>query len=542
MQKCRKNSACYASIWFANAIWASKFTNRKLIIVSKKNALPVTRADDFAKWYQVAIAEADMAEESGVRGCMIMRPWGYGIWERMQRLLDDRIKATGHENCYFPLFIPLSYFAKEAEHVDGFAKEMAVVTHHRLKAGPKGLDVDPQAKLEEPLVVRPTSETVIGTAFARWLQSWRDLPIKINQWANVVRWEMRTRMFLRTSEFLWQEGHTAHANEQEAVDETLMILEMYRQFAQDDLAMPVVAGEKPENERFPGAVSTYSIEAMMQDGKALQAGTSHYLGTNFSEAQNIRYQDKEGQFQFAHTTSWGVSTRMVGGVIMSHGDDDGLRIPPRIAPYQVVIIPMLRDKPEDEALLEYCKSIRQSIAAANSLGEPVRVHLDSRSGKAAQKRWAWVKKGAPLILEIGGRDAEGGNVTLLNRCDLYQENGKLASQLIAKDDIAQTVSGLLSDIQEQLFTEAQARTESNIRSDIDTLDALDAFFKADKHAGWLEVSWSKPTGEALVAVEEQLKARKLTLRNVPSGKEIAEGICIFSGNPAVERILVGRSY
>lgn len=483
-----------------------------------------------------------MAEESGVRGCMIMRPWGYGIWERMQRLLDDRIKSTGHENCYFPLFIPLSYFAKEAEHVDGFAKEMAVVTHHRLKASANGLEVDPAAKLEEPLVVRPTSETVIGTAFARWLQSWRDLPIKINQWANVVRWEMRTRMFLRTSEFLWQEGHTAHATQQEAVDETLMILEMYRQFAQDDLAMPVIAGEKPENERFPGAVSTYSIEAMMQDGKALQAGTSHYLGTNFSEAQNIRYQDKDGQFQFAHTTSWGVSTRMVGGIIMSHGDDDGLRVPPRIAPYQIIIIPMLRDNPEDEALLDYCKMVATAISSQSALGETVRVHLDSRSGKAAQKRWAWVKKGAPIIIEIGGRDAEGGNITLLNRCALYQENGKLASQIMPKDEAPEKISGLLEAIQKQLFVEAQERTMANIRNDIDNLDDLDAFFKAEKYAGWLKVSWSKPKGEKLAAVEEQLKARKLTLRNVPQDAQRPSGNCIFNGEPAVERILVGRSY
>ncbi|MEL6876110.1 MAG: aminoacyl--tRNA ligase-related protein, partial [Pseudomonadota bacterium] len=268
----------------------------------KKNALSVTRENDFAGWYQQLIAEADLAEESGVRGCMVMRPWGYGIWERVQFLMDQRIKQAGHENCYFPLFIPLSYFAKEAEHVDGFAKEMAVVTHHRLmKDEEDGLVVDPDAKLEEPLVVRPTSETVIGTAFARWVQSWRDLPVMINQWANVVRWEMRTRMFLRTSEFLWQEGHTAHANREEAMEETLNILELYRSFSEEVLAMPVIAGEKPENERFPGADATYSIEAMMQDGKALQAGTSHFLGQTFSKAQNIRFQDKEGQFQFAYT-------------------------------------------------------------------------------------------------------------------------------------------------------------------------------------------------------------------------------------------------
>jgi len=293
-----------------------------------KHALSVTRAQNFAGWYQEVISEADLAEESGVRGCMVIRPWGYGMWERIQKLMDAEIKAAGVENCYFPLFIPLSFFEKEADHVEGFAKEMAVVTHHRLVSDGNGkLIPDPGSKLEEPLVVRPTSETVIGAAMSRWVQSWRDLPLMVNQWANVVRWEMRTRMFLRTSEFLWQEGHTAHVDRQDAMHETMRALEMYRAFAEGPLAMPVVAGEKPENERFPGAVATYSIEAMMQDGKALQAGTSHYLGTGFAEASGIKYQDKDGNQQFAHTTSWGVSTRMIGGVIMTHGDDDGLRCP-----------------------------------------------------------------------------------------------------------------------------------------------------------------------------------------------------------------------
>ncbi|WP_341462731.1 aminoacyl--tRNA ligase-related protein, partial [Sphingobium yanoikuyae] len=307
-----------------------------------KHALNVTREQDFAAWYQAVITEADMAEESGVRGCMVIRPWGYGIWERIQTLLDARIKQTGHENCYFPLFIPLSYFEKEAEHVDGFAKEMAVVTHHRLIQKDGKMVPDPEAKLEEPLVVRPTSETVIGAAFSRWVQSWRDLPVLINQWANVVRWEMRTRMFLRTSEFLWQEGHTAHSTVDEAMEETMKMLEVYRSFAEECVGLPVVAGEKPENERFPGAVATYSIEAMMQDGKALQAGTSHFLGTTFSQAQNIKFQNAEGSQELAQTTSWGMSTRMIGGLIMVHGDDDGLRVPPRVAPYQVVVVPMLR--------------------------------------------------------------------------------------------------------------------------------------------------------------------------------------------------------
>jgi prolyl-tRNA synthetase len=363
-----------------------------------RHALSVTREGDFAAWYQEVIAEAEMAEESGVRGCMVIRPWGYGIWERIQALMDARIKAAGVENCYFPLFIPLSYFEKEADHVEGFAKEMAVVTHHRLIGDGKGrLIPDPEARLEEPLIVRPTSETVIGAAMARWIQSWRDLPLLTNQWANVVRWEMRTRMFLRTSEFLWQEGHTAHADRDDAMAETLRALEMYRGFAEEVLAMPVIAGEKPENERFPGAVATYSIEAMMQDGKALQAGTSHYLGTGFAEAAGIRYQDREGQQALCHTTSWGVSTRLIGGVIMTHGDDDGLRVPPAIAPQQVVILPMLREDDGDGAILAYCEELRGALAAQSALGEPCRVLLDKRPGKATAKRWAWVKKGAPLI-------------------------------------------------------------------------------------------------------------------------------------------------
>jgi len=508
-----------------------------------KRALPVTREADFAAWYQSVISEADLAEESGVRGCMVIRPWGYGIWERIQRLLDDRIKATGHENCYFPLFIPLSYFEKEAEHVEGFAKEMAVVTHHRLISdGKGGLVPDPSARLEEPLVVRPTSETVIGTAFSRWVQSWRDLPVLINQWANVVRWEMRTRMFLRTSEFLWQEGHTAHATAAEARDETLKMLEVYRSFAEDCLALPVVAGEKPENERFPGAVATYSIEAMMQDGKALQAGTSHFLGTNFAHAQNIRFQNAEGELEFANTTSWGVSTRMIGGVIMVHGDDDGLRVPPRIAPWQVVIVPMLRDQPEDAGILAYCKELQAELARRSALGEPVRALLDLKFGKAATKRWGWVKKGAPVIVEVGGRDVAGGNVSVIRRDRLYREDGKLDSAVIAKADFVGSVDRMLEDVQVGLHEEARARLHANIAPASD-FAAIEAHFaEGRKNPGWLEVQWSKPTGAGLEAVVEKLKALKLTLRNAPMDQAAVDGACVFTGDEAVERVLVGRSY
>lgn len=509
-----------------------------------RHALSVKREDDFAAWYQAVVSEADLAEESGVRGCMVIKPWGYGIWERIQRLMDDRIKATGHENCYFPIFIPLSNFEREADHVEGFAKEMAVVTHHRLIADGNGkLIPDPEAKLEEPLVVRPTSETIIGDAMSRWVQSWRDLPLLTNQWANVVRWEMRTRMFLRTSEFLWQEGHTAHANADEAKEHTKRMLEVYRACAEDDLAMPVIAGEKPENERFPGAVETWSIEAMMQDGKALQAGTSHYLGTNFAEASNIRYQDKDGGQQLCHTTSWGVSTRLIGGVIMTHGDDDGLRVPPAIAPWQIVILPMLRDKPEDEALLAYCEELRAGIAGQSALGEKVRVLLDKKPGKAAAKRWDWVRKGAPVIIEVGGRDMEAGNVSLLRRDALWAESGKPDFATPSREDAAAGISAMLEEIQNGLFKEAQDRREANITRGIGSMDALTAFYAENtKFPGWVEVQWSKPTGDALEKVVEQLKALKLTIRNVPIGAEPVDGNCIFTGEPAVERIFVAKAY
>ncbi len=510
-----------------------------------RHALSIKREDDFAKWYQEVISAADMAEESGVRGCMVIKPWGFGIWERMQRLLDDRIKAAGVQNAYFPLFIPLANFEREAAHVEGFAKEMAVVTHHRLIAdGDGGLIPDPEAKLEEPLVVRPTSETIIGDAMSRWVQSWRDLPLKLNQWANVVRWEMRTRMFLRTSEFLWQEGHTAHADEAEARVETMRALEMYRAFAEEDAAIPVIAGEKPENERFPGARETWSIEAMMQDGKALQAGTSHYLGTSFAEAANIRYQNREGGQELCHTVSWGMSTRMVGGLIMTHGDDDGLRVPPALAPFQIVILPMLRGKPEDAALLDYCEGLHAGLAGQSALGEPLRVLLDTRPGKAAGKRWDWVRKGAPIILEVGSRDMENGVVSMLRRDALWNaETGKPAFQNPARETAIDTISSILSDMQSGLFAEARERRDANITREIDNMEGLAEFFGEDRrYPGWAEVQWSKPTGEGLKAVEEQLKALKLTFRNVPMNTPPADGTCIFTGAPAVERIYVARAY
>ena len=510
-----------------------------------RHALNTRRADDFAAWYQEVITAADMAEESGVRGCMVIKPWGFGIWERMQRLLDDRIKESGHDNVYFPIFIPLANFEREAEHVEGFAKEMAVVTHHRLIAGKDGgLVPDPEAKLEEPLVVRPTSETIIGDAMARWIQSWRNLPLKLNQWANVVRWEMRTRMFLRTSEFLWQEGHTAHADEAEAKEHPLRMLGVYRSFAEDDLSLPVVAGEKPENERFPGAVETWSIEAMMQDGKALQAGTSHYLGENFARASGIQYQDQDGKQAYCHTTSWGVSTRMVGGVIMTHGDDDGLRVPPAIAPHQVVILPMLRGKDEDQALIDYCEELRATLAAKHVLGEKLRVLLDTRPGKAAAKRWDWVRKGAPIVIEVGGRDMEAGAVSLLKRDALWNaDSGKPDFASPSREEAGETIPAMLEAMQTALLEEAAQRRDANITRGLTSFDEVEAFYSRDeKYPGWVEVQWSKPTGTDLEQVTERLKALKLTIRNVPIGSDPADGPCLFTGAPAVERILLAKAY
>ena len=509
-----------------------------------RHALPIKREDDFAQWYQEVISAADMAEESGVRGCMVIKPWGFGIWERMQALMDRRIKAAGVQNAYFPLFIPLANFVREAEHVEGFAKEMAVVTHHRLIAdGKGGLIPDPEAKLEEPLIVRPTSETIIGDAMSRWIQSWRDLPLLLNQWANVVRWEMRTRMFLRTSEFLWQEGHTAHETREDAMAETLRALEMYRAFAEEDAAIPVITGEKPANERFPGAVATYSIEAMMQDGKALQAGTSHYLGTSFADAANIRFQDREGGMQLCHTTSWGVSTRMVGAMIMVHGDDDGLRVPPTLAPFQVVILPMLREDEGDAALLAYCEELRDSLAAQTAFGDPVRVLLDAKPGKASAKRWDWVRKGAPLIVEVGPRDMTDGKAAVLRRDKLWNESAKPNFVFTPRDEFAAAAPALLGEIQQSLHGEALARREANIVRDIASLDALKAYFAEDnKYPGWAEVQWSRPEGALLDKVVEQLKALKLTFRNVPMNAAPTDGTCLFTGEPAAERIYVARAY
>jgi prolyl-tRNA synthetase len=509
------------------------------------HALKVTRAEDFPEWYQAVVREADLAELSPTRGCMIIKPWGMGLWERIVAELDARIKASGHENYYFPLLIPMSFIAKEAEHVEGFAKEMAVVTHHRLKAVGGTMRPDPDAELAEPLIIRPTSETIIGDAFSRWIKSYRDLPLKLNQWANIVRWEMRTRMFLRTAEFLWQEGHTAHADKAEAMEETLFILDMYKSFVEDVLALPVIAGEKPENERFPGAVSTYSIEAMMQDGKALQAGTSHYLGTHFAEAQNIRYQDKSGAMSLAHTTSWGVSTRMIGGVIMTHGDDDGLRTPPAVAPKQVVIVPMLRGKPEDAEIVDFCTTLAKDLGAVSALGMPLRAHVDMKDARPADKRWDWVRRGAPLICEIGPRDAAAGQVTFIKR-NALRDGGKINSQMLARAEFIAAAPGMLEQTQRELFAEAKTRLNDNIRADLKTFADLERYYGAEDNEGefkvWARVQWSRPSGAVLDEVSDRLKALKLTIRNAPREQPAKFGKCLFTGAPAVEEILIARAY
>jgi prolyl-tRNA synthetase len=508
-----------------------------------QRALSVSRAT-FPEWYQAVVREADMAETSPVRGAMVIKPWGYGVWELVQQALDKRIKDTGHENCYFPLFIPMSFLAKEADHVEGFAKEMAVVTHHRLKTVDGKLEVDPEAKLEEPLIVRPTSETIIGDAFSRWIKSYRDLPVLINQWANVVRWEMRTRLFLRTSEFLWQEGHTAHANADEAREETLKMLEVYREFAENVLAMPVIAGEKPENERFPGAENTYSIEAMMQDGKALQAGTSHYLGTGFAHAQEIKYQADTGDWEYCHTTSWGVSTRLIGGVIMTHGDDDGLRLPPAIAPRQIVVVPMLRDKPEDAEVLSYGEALVAELNGLSAFGYPVRAILDRKPLRSAEKRWNWVRKGAPVIVEIGPRDAAGGNVTYIRRDEL-RDGERVKSVLAPREAFVSGAAALLKEIQQALFDEAKARLEDNIVEGVTSFNALADYFTGADEAfkGWVRVAWAAPTGDELEAVVQKLKALKVTIRNAPQDQPKGDlGACVFTGRPAKEAVYIARAY
>jgi prolyl-tRNA synthetase len=437
---------------------------------SVKTAITPTRAEDFPGWYQAVIKEANMAENSAVRGCMVIKPYGYALWENIQKNFDAIIKDHDVENAYFPVLIPLSFLAKEAEHVDGFAKECAVVTHHRLEKGPNGGLVPAEsAKLEEPLVVRPTSETIIGDSMARWVQSYRDLPLKLNQWCNVFRWEMRTRLFLRTAEFLWQEGHSAFETYDDAQEDALKMVHAYADFAEEYLAIPVFRGEKTEDERFPGAVATYTMEAMMQDGKALQAGTSHNLGQNFARSSGIKFQGRTGNEEFAWTTSWGMSTRTIGGLIMTHADDDGMIMPPKIAPVQVQIIPVIRDEADAPALIAYCKDIQKKLRSID-----VRCKVDDSEARTPDKMWGCVKKGVPLRVEIGGREMAEGQLTHVRR-----DIGKDSKTTVSVDEFVNSVQATLNDIQKALFERAKTYRDENTH-EASSLDGVREFFAAGR--------------------------------------------------------------
>src|SRR5205823_3746429 len=425
---------------------------------AEKTAISPTREQDFPEWYQQVIRAAELAEPSDVRGCMVIRPWGFGIWENMQRQLDAMFRATGHRNAYFPLFIPLSYFAKEAEHVEGFAKECAIVTHSRLEVDAEG-KMKPSSPLTEPLVVRPTSETIIGASYAKWVQSYRDLPILLNQWCNVVRWEMRPRLFLRTTEFLWQEGHTVHETEAEAREETQRMLGVYETFARDHCAIPVFAGEKSESEKFPGAVQTMTIEAMVQDRKAIQAGTSHFLGQNFARASGIQFQNREGRQEFGWTTSWGMTTRMVGTVVMAHGDDDGVVLPPRIAPTHIVILPITTREETSAKVLETCDRLAAELRAKRFLDDvAIEVEVDRRDVGGGVKNWEWIKKGVPLRVEIGPRDLEKNSVEVSRR-----DQEVKAKESMPLEEFAARAPEILTSIQDALYARAKKFRDANTR-------------------------------------------------------------------------------
>lgn len=504
-------------------------------------AMKTTRKQNYPEWYQNVVSEADMAENSVSPGCMVMKAWGYGIWERIQRVLDEKIKETGHENYYFPMFIPLSFFQKEADHVEGFAKEMAVVTHSRL-VNENG-KLKPSSPLEEPLIVRPTSETIIADSFAKWVKSYRDLPILLNQWANVVRWEMRPRLFLRTREFLWQEGHTVHASMNEAEQETVKMLEVYRDFAENALAMPVLVGRKPEHEKFPGAIDTYCIEAMMQDGKALQAGTSHFLGQNFAKSANIKFVNQNNEPEYAYTTSWGVSTRLIGGAIMCHADDDGMVVPPHVAPYQVVIVPIIK-KPEDtERVMNYITELQQKIRTQTAFGEKIRVKVDIRDKSSVDKSWEWIRKGAPIVCEIGPRDADSHGLMVKERIYLGQPEGK---KIMQADVFVSEIGQRLENLQKQMFDKAKARLEANIRTDITSPEEFAAYFANSNE--WIEdgkqgkVAFVRGKWCAEPATEEILKAMKITIRCIPFDQSGTTGKCLLTGKDATMDVIYARSY
>lgn len=498
-----------------------------------KTAITPTRAEDYPEWYQQVIKAADLAENSPVRGCMVIKPWGYSLWENIQRALDAQFKATGHQNAYFPLFIPKSFIEKEAQHVEGFAKECAVVTHSRLEAGPDGKLV-PAGELDEPLIVRPTSETIIGASFSKWVQSYRDLPLLINQWANVVRWEMRTRLFLRTAEFLWQEGHTVHATTECAMEETLRMLDIYADFAENHMAMPVIKGRKTASERFPGADETFCIEAMMQDRKALQAGTSHHLGQNFAKSSDIKFQNEQGELQYAYTTSWGVSTRLIGGMIMTHADDDGMIVPPRLAAQHVVILPVYRDDATRADILAYCKSLQKELAAQTFDGRPVVASIDDRDLPGGTKTWNWIKKGVPVRVEVGPRDVASGGVFAARR-DTGEKKG------VPRAEFVSGIAAQLRSIQDNLLARAKAFRAEHTRN-IDTKEEFYAFFtgktEQEIHGGFAMTHWC-----GCPDVEKQIKDDlKVTIRCIPLEGDLTPGTCPFSGKPSKQRVVFAKSY
>lgn len=485
----------------------------------------ITREENYSQWYNDIVTKAGLAESSAVRGCMVIKPYGYAIWERMQAALDKMFKDTGHENAYFPLFIPKSFFSKEADHVEGFAKECAVVTHYRLKNDPngKGVVVDPEAKLEEELIIRPTSETIIWDTYKDWIQSYRDLPLLINQWANVVRWEMRTRLFLRTAEFLWQEGHTAHATKQEAVEEAELMLRIYADFAEKWLALPVLRGVKSPNERFAGAIETYCIEALMQDGKALQAGTSHFLGQNFAKAFDVKFLNRENQQEYVWATSWGVSTRLMGALVMAHSDDLGLVIPPKLAPIQVVIVPIYKNDEQYNAIAEKAYEIKSQLEARN-----IRVRFDNRdTHKPGFKFAEWEFKGVPVRLAIGPRDLENQTVEVARRDTLEKE-------VLQLRNLDFKIQNLLDQVQQNLYQKAlDYRTMNTFK-----VDTWDEFLLQIEKGGFILAHWDG-TAETEQKIKDETKA---TIRVIPIEEEPKPGKCVYSGNPSRQRVYFARAY
>jgi len=484
-----------------------------------------SREEDYSQWYNEIVAKADMAEHSAVRGCMVIKPYGYAIWENMQAALDKMFKETGHSNAYFPLFIPKSFFSKEASHVEGFATECAVVTHYRLKNDGNGnIIVDEDAKLEEELIVRPTSETIIWNTYKGWIQSYRDLPILVNQWANVVRWEMRTRLFLRTAEFLWQEGHTAHATSQEAIEETERMLDVYADFAENWMAVPVIKGKKTENERFAGALDTYCIEALMQDGKALQAGTSHFLGQNFAKAFDVKFTSKEGKLDYVWATSWGVSTRLIGALIMAHSDDSGLVLPPKLAPIQVVIVPIYRSDEELEKISELAKTLTKELKQKN-----ISVKYDDRDTLRPGFKFAeYEMKGVPVRLAMGGRDLENGTIEIARR-DTKEK------QTISREGIVDHIENLLVDIQQNIYNKALKFREENTRE----ANSYEEFKELlDTKAGFILAHWDG-TSETEKRIKDETKA---TIRCIPLNNKPENGTCILTGKPSTQRVLFARAY